>query len=310
MSVRTMAAVWAAALLVVIGIGSVWQWAASRPPQPVFRDAAYADHAARTNVFDLYLPDPKFKRPPLVVWIHGGAWLSGDKGRPQSLRRLLDEGFAVAAINYRLSGAAVWPAQIEDVSAAIRMLRDNAPRLGFDGNRIGLFGASAGGHLASAAGLAYAFDPRARVQAVVNWYGPSDLSAMASDMAALGKVSRLGPNGTPTAPESLLIGSPVATSPDKALAASPLGFVQNLNVAPPPFLIMHGDQDDVVAPAQSARLHARLTEKFGEGISDYVLVVGGTHGKGAFTRIDVENRTIAFLKAKLAERPTALAQSR
>jgi acetyl esterase/lipase len=299
-SLRVMAVIWTTALTAVVGFGTALQSYSTQLPEPVFKDVPYASYASDANEFDLYLPDAKFKRPPLIVWIHGGAWRFGDKGRPQSLNRLLSEGFAVASINYRLSQEAIWPAQLEDVSAAIRMLRANADRLGFDGGRIALFGASAGGHLAASAGLAYAFDPTARVQAVVDYYGPSDLGAMGSDMAALGKISSLGPNGVANAPESLLIGGAVSANPDKALAASPTGFVQNLNVPPPPFLIMHGDQDEIVAPAQSARLHKRLSDKFGRGASDYVLVVGGTHGQGRFRNTIVENRMIAFLKAKLA----------
>jgi acetyl esterase/lipase len=293
---------WIAALAAIIGLGVLFNRYQNAAPQPTLHHVEYANLHAMRNRFDLYLPDGANKRPPLIVWIHGGAWREGNKDHPIYLRRFLKEGFAVASINYRLSQDAIWPAQLEDVGAAIRMLRSNAERLGFDGNRVALFGASAGGHLAASAGLAYAFDPQGRVQAVVDWYGPTDLAEMGADMAAYGKVSKLGPNGVATSPESLLIGAEVAKSKDKAIAASPTGFVSGLKVPPPPFLIMHGDADDYVAPAQSLRLHKALTDKFGKGASDYVLIHGGTHGKGAFLKPAVEDRVVLFLKATLALR--------
>ncbi len=290
---------WVAALLAIIGLGVVYNNAQTRPPQPTLHHVEYGNLHPMRNRFDLYLPDAAKQRPPLIIWIHGGAWREGNKDHPIYLRRFLKEGFAVASINYRLSGDAIWPAQLEDVGAAIRMLRGNADRLGFDGNRIALFGASAGGHLAASAGLAYAFDNRAKVQAVVDWYGPTDLSQMGADMTALGKVSTLGPNGTPTSPESLLIGTEVAKNKGKAIAASPTGFIAGMKVQPPPFLIMHGDADQIVAPAQSQRLHKMLTDKFGNGVSDYVPIHRGTHGKGAFLKPAVEERVVLFLKATL-----------
>jgi acetyl esterase/lipase len=287
---------WIGALAAIIGGGVLYNRALASPPLPILHHVEYANLHQMRNRFDLYLPtNTNGVRPPLVVWIHGGSWRNGNKDAPPYVQRFLTEGFAVASINYRLSSDAIWPAQLEDVGAAIRMLRGNADRLGFDGGRIAVFGASAGGHLAASAGLAYAFDPKARVQAVVDWYGPTDLAEMQADMAAFGKASQ----PSSTAPESLLIGAEVSKNKDRAIAASPIGFVRGLKVAPPPFLIMHGDADEVVAPAQSMRLHKALTDKFGAGTSDYVLVHGGTHGKGTFLKPAAEERVIAFLKATL-----------
>jgi acetyl esterase/lipase len=215
----------------------------------------------------------------------------------------LREGFAVASINYRLSPEAKWPAQLEDVGGAIRMLRGNGGRLGYDGSRIALFGASAGGHLASTAGLAFANDPTARVTAIVNWYGPTDLSRMDADMAALGRKPVGGPAADPKSMASQLIGQSVTSAPQKAFEAGPMSYLDNLTAPPPPFLILHGDADDRVAPAQSARLHKALTDRYGKPAAQYVLIHGAGHGIKGYERHAAEDRTVAFLKRAFCLKP-------
>jgi acetyl esterase/lipase len=289
----------AAALVSIIGAGTLFQASEARAPLPVFKDIEYANFSPERNKLDLYLPDSKFANPPLVVWIHGGGWREGDKDFPVAAKRLLKEGFAVASINYRLSQQAKWPAQLEDVGAAIRMLRGNGGRLGYDGSRIALFGASAGGHLAATAGLAFSANPTARVSAVVDWYGPTDLTRLDADMAALGRTSKAGPAAEVSSSASQLIGVSVAKAPSQAFAASPASYVATAKVAPPPYLIMHGDADDYVAPAQSARFHKQLTTQFGKDSAAYILVHGGTHGKGGFEGPAVQTRVVNFLKATL-----------
>ncbi len=290
---------WLATLAAIIGLGLVHHKTVAAPTQPVFTDIDYAAFDPARNTLDLYLPPKAKGRPPVVVWIHGGGWREGNKDLPVAAKRLLAEGFAVASINYRLSQHAPWPAQLEDVASAIRMLRGNGGRLGYDGSRIALFGASAGGHLAATAALAFAHDPTARVNAVVDWYGPTDLLQIDADLAALGRKSPLGPAAHPQSPVSQLIGAPLASAPDKAKAASPMTYVDGLAKPPPPFLIMHGDADDVIPAIQSARLHRALTEKFGDNAANYILIHGGTHGKGGFERRAAEDQVIRFLKAKL-----------
>lgn len=288
---------WTLALGAIVGGGTLYGRQSTAVPTPVFSNIDYANFDAQRNALDLYLPEKAKEPPPLVVWIHGGGWSEGDKEFPLAVRRFLNEGFAVASINYRLSGQAKWPAQLEDVASAIRMLRGNGDRLGYDGRRIALFGASAGGHLAATAGLAFAADPITRPTAVVNWYGPTDLTKLDFDMAALGRTSAFGRAVDPKSPPSRLIGASVALAPDKAFAASPVSYIEGLKQAPPPFLIMHGDDDAYVAPAQSARLHKMINAKFGRGTARYVLVHGGTHGGGGFDRQATENEVVKFLHA-------------
>src|SRR5262249_6673062 len=132
---------------------------------------------------DLFVPTGD-KKPPLVVYIHGGSWLRGSRKKPP-VHWLTEEGFALASISYRFSDRAVFPAQIHDVKAAVRWLRANQDKYGYDASRIGVCGTSAGGHLAvllSTSGgvkelegtIGGNLQQSSRVQAVVDWYGPAD----------------------------------------------------------------------------------------------------------------------------------------
>src|SRR5574338_458156 len=132
---------------------------------------------------DLYLP-ANARNAPLVIWIHGGGWADGDKDNPPGLS-LLKHGYALASVEYRLTDRAPFPAQIHDVKAAVRFLRANAARFGLDPERFGAWGESAGGHLAALLGTTSVRGElegdegvtgvSSRVQAVCDWYGPTDL---------------------------------------------------------------------------------------------------------------------------------------
>src|SRR5262249_38247477 len=144
------------------------------------RDLRYGPHQER-NTLDLYVP--KSDTPlPLVIWVHGGGWQDGNNPAMQ----LLKSGYAVASINYRLSQHAVFPAQIEDCKAAVRLLRANAKKYNLNPDAFGAWGASAGGHLVALLGtsgevkelegeVGESKDTSSRVQAVVDFYGPTDL---------------------------------------------------------------------------------------------------------------------------------------
>ena len=139
------------------------------------------------NRLDLYLPEKVKGRLPVVVWIHGGAWMEGSKDDCPAVP-FAAEGCAVASINYRLSQHAIFPAQIQDCKAAIRWLRANADKYHLDPDHIGVWGASAGGHLVALLGTTAAvkefegrggnLDQSSRVQCVLDWYGPSELTMM------------------------------------------------------------------------------------------------------------------------------------
>jgi len=242
----------------------------------VLKDLAYVPGGHERQKLDLYLP-PTGSRWPLVVAIHGGAFRMGSK-ESEPAGAFVARGFAVAAINYRLSQHAVFPAQIEDCKAAVRWLRANAAEHGFDPARIASYGGSAGGHLAALLGTAgdvKAFDVGAnpgvssRVQAVVDFFGPTDFLQMdAHRVSAQAMV-----HDTPDSPESQLVGGPIRDNPDEVARANPVTYV---TADDPPFLIVHGDADLLVPHHQSEILEAAL-RKAGVRVR-LVTIPGGPHG--------------------------------
>ena len=225
---------------------------------------------------DVYLPEGSSGPCPAIIWIHGGGWRSGNRELAPDLRRFFAErGFAMVAIDYRLSRAAVFPAQIEDVRTAIRWLRSVAPAYGIDAKRVGLWGASAGGHLAALAALAPldCFRPPGAlypdhdnaIQAVAIGYAPIDFLQLDAHRPPSGTRSDdpeslllPDPDLPSTAAhsyESLLLGAPIATCPDRVRAANPIAYRDGASV---PFLILHGLADTTVPPHQSELLYDAL----------------------------------------------------
>lgn len=217
------------------------------PPEKlgtVERDIEYANINGYSLKLDMYYPKSAKTAVPAVIYVHGGGWTSGDKAgmRKEDLSALLDRGYLVASINYRLAPQYKFPAQIEDVKQAVRFLRANASRFGLDPTRIGAWGGSAGGHLVALLGTCddadfstgpYVFSVSGRVQAVVDWFGPADLV----NMAQPNLIAQVFGN------EAVL------------KSASPITYVSSDD---PPFLIMHGDQDKTVPLSQSETLYQKL----------------------------------------------------
>jgi acetyl esterase/lipase len=261
-----------------------------QPKQPtafrltaVHRNLSYVVNGHEKQRLDLYLPSPpavrtwekppadgyKDERIPLIIWIHGGAFFVGSKDDTVPLE-LLAEGYAIASIDYRLSGAAKFPAQIEDCKAAVRWLRANAAKYALDTERFSVFGESAGGYLAAMLGTTgdvKEFDVgdnleySSRVQAVVDFYGPTDFlqNAFAVD--------------NPKSPEAQLIGGAIQENRDKAAKANPISFVTKDDAA---FLIVHGSADKSVPYNQSELLEAAL-KNAGVPVSLHT-VKDGAHG--------------------------------
>ncbi len=241
----------------------------------VLRDLAYVANGHPRQKLDLYLPK-NATNAPLIVWVHGGAWKQGDKDRTPA-QIFVEEGYAVASINYRLSQHAVFPAQIEDCKAAIRWLRVHAKDHGYNPDRIAAWGSSAGGHLVALLGTSgdvKEFDTGAnpgvssRVQAVVDFFGPTDFTQM-------GKFPSTIKHDAPDSPESELIGGAVQQNKAKAARANPITYV---TADDPPFLILHGDKDSTVPLNQSELLEAAL-KKAGVDVAFHV-VKGAGHGFG------------------------------
>ena len=211
----------------------------------------------RPLLLDLHRPDGPL--PALIVFLHGGGWRGGSRAgfgpafadwSPSPFLQLAAHGFAVASLDYRLSGEARFPAPLEDVAAGLGWLRAHAEHLGIDATRAVLWGESAGGHLAALLGLT---DPG--VRAVVDWYGPADLTTVAADAAA-GGISAVDP-GAPDSREALLLGVAPLSDPERARAASP---VTHVHADAPPFLLLHGTADRLVPTRQSERLAAALDD--------------------------------------------------
>ena len=242
----------------------------------VHRDLAYVTNGHERQKLDLYLPKDG-KNLPLVVMIHGGAFRMGSKEGENPVP-MLTEGYAVAAINYRLSQHAIWPAQIEDCKAAVRWLRANATKYNLDPNRFAAFGQSAGGHLATmlgVAGDAKQFEVgenlkfSSKVQAVADFFGPTDFLQMDEHRLPNGMV-----HNAADSPESQLVGGAIQENKDKAAGANPITYIGK---NAPPFLIVHGDADPLVPHHQSELLEAAL-KKAGVSVSFYT-VKGGGHGR-------------------------------
>jgi acetyl esterase/lipase len=264
-------------------------------------DLPYADTDNPKQKLDLFLPKDRRSTAPLpvVVYIHGGAWKRGDKVHSGS--RVLDlvssGDYAAVTVSYRLCDEAKWPAQIHDCKAVIRWVRGNAAKFGLNPERIGVWGNSAGGHLVSLLGTSGDVKelegdlgnfPRlsSRVSCVVNQWGPQDLTQPL--MFQDGKAVVEDPAVTD------LLGGPSTQKRAAALAASPVTHVTSDD---PPFLTLHGTEDQRVAFAHGERIHAALT---GAGVTSLLIpVVGGEHG---VTHPEIPERIRAFLDRYLAGR--------
>lgn len=216
---------------------------------------------ANGQKLDVHLPSDARENRPVVVFIHGGGWSRGDKREhARNFTFLPSKGIAVVAINYRLSREAKYPAAVEDCRAAVRWVREFGPRYKLDPERIGVFGLSAGGHLALLTGLLDE-DPThktsSRVKAVCAWYGPADFTkGHGKDGGFL-----------------RFIGGTIEQFPDKYREASP---VTHASKDDPPTLLIHGEQDDVVPVWQTENLHRAL--KACDVKVEFVPVKNGAHG--------------------------------
>ncbi|WP_077919311.1 alpha/beta hydrolase [Spirosoma sp. 209] len=256
---------------------------------------------------DIYLPETGEGPFPVIVAIHGGAFKMGDKADGQLTPMLegLKRGYAVVSINYRLSGEAIFPAQIQDVKRAIRFVRANARTYKLNPNKLATWGGSAGGHLAAMAGTTGTLtdfddpsDPNvnqpARVQAVVDWFGPIQFDQMDAQFRASGK-------GRPdhdaaNSPESALIGKPIQEAHDLVKRASPATYI---SPASPPFFIEHGTEDPLVPTEQSKLLAAALQDVLGPASVSLTLLEGAGHGGPQFNTPENLAKVFAFLDKHL-----------
>jgi acetyl esterase/lipase len=204
----------------------------------------------------------------VLVYVHGGSWINGDKAEGEGWRGMNEQGYLVVSLNYRMAADGKFPVMIEDVKCAVRYLRANSADYNIDPDRIGAIGASAGGHLVALLGTAdesagwdvgeYT-DQSSRVQAVVTMAGPADFTAKMTN--------------TLNSSIYYVFGKLAGSDDPINIAASPVTYI---SPDTPPFLIIHGDLDNIVPVEQAEILHARLTEA--SIPSQLVVVTGGGHG--------------------------------
>ncbi|WP_410875978.1 alpha/beta hydrolase fold domain-containing protein [Nocardia sp. A7] len=234
-------------------------------------------------LLDVVRPLPTARPLPAIVWVHGGGWrLQDRKASPDLVRHFAADGYVMVSLDYRLTPATVHPGQLFDVRHAVRWLRAHSTEFGIDPGSIGLWGSSAGGHLAALTGVHSEIarlpgeeetSVSSAVAAVVDGYGPADLPSMI-DLAG----ERLP--GEFDSPEAGLLGGPIRDNPDAAVSASP---ALQVNGAAPPFLIMHGLADNMVPYAQSVALYQALAARG----NDAILYLIEDFGHGFFNPGDV-----------------------
>jgi acetyl esterase/lipase len=246
------------------------------------------------HLLNIYFPAEKTKKTyPLVVFIHGGAWIYNDNYADlnymsNTVSGLLDAGYAVASIDYRFASEAPFPANLQDCNQAVNYLITNASEYSLDPKNIALMGFSAGGHLASMLALAnnakvknHFSDSKPKffpIKCVIDYYGPILLEMF--------------PNANnPSSPESKLLGATPISRPDLAQKASPLHYIDPTD---PPFLIIHGEKDDLVHPNQSMLLESWL--KINKVKTQLIIVKNAPHYGEMFDSPELKTQVLHFLK--------------
>jgi len=274
------------------------------PSVELIANIPYGKGGPRRLLLDVLRPQPRPAEPmPVLVYIHGGAFRAGHKedGLPWLLP-FAERGYFCASIAYRLSQEATFPAQIEDCKCAIRFMRAQALRFHIDPERIGVWGPSAGGHLSALVGTAadrFELEGRggwpfysSRVQAVCDWFGPTDFL----QMNAAGSEQD---HDAPDSPESELIGGPIQEHPDLVARANPITYITGDE---PPFLIMHGDRDPLVPHHQSVLLYDALVRAGARDITFHTLP-GAGHGGPHFDTPEARAMVAGFFDRRLMMTP-------
>jgi len=264
-----------------------------------YQNIPYANDTLQKHLLDIYV-SPTAKKPlPLVVWIHGGAWMLNDKYADMSymkntVKSFVDSGYALASINYRYSTDSVFPAQIRDCNEAIEFLYQHASGYNIDKNKIAVIGFSAGGHLASLLALSNnnhvktfnTIPAHFKIKLALDFYGPSDFIMLANNPdTAINNMRN---------PVSILLGALAVDRPDIAKQASPVTYIDKDD---PPFLIVQGEKDESVPNTQSKILHSWLTLN---GVkNDLIIVQNAPHFGEMFDADDIRKKVFEYLHAYL-----------
>jgi len=265
--------------------------------QSTTTDIEYARVGEHVLNLDLHLP--KEANPPLIVYVHGGAWRAGSKA-DVPIAKLLDHGYAIASVDYRLSTEAVFPAQVHDIKAAIRFLRAKSASFHINTQCIAIIGSSAGGHLAALVGVTNGhgelegkvgehLDQSCDVQCIVSLYGASNLQTILPQSTEFGLRMRV-----PAL--QLLLGGQPDEKPALAKLASP---VAHLDQADPPLLLIHGDVDPQMPPEQSQEF-AKAYEAMKLPVQ-LIMLPGSKHGGVEFYDAERTGIVVKFLAAHLRQ---------
>jgi len=273
-----------------------WSSIAAAETSHAMKDVVYATVGGKALALDLYLPAVQSPKPPLVVYVHGGAWTTGSKAQYPAF--LVEHGFAVASLDFRSSTEAPFPADIHDIKAGIRFLRAKASEFGYRVDRIAIIGASSGGHLATLVGVTNGnkelegtegdyLKESSDVQAVVSYFGASDLTTILAQSTPAGLAVR------EPALKRLLGDSPDA-APELARQASP---VFHVDAHSPPLFLLHGDQDTQMPVNQALELQS-VYESAGRPV-EVLFLHGVGHDGGPFFRDKPVERVVTFLEHQI-----------
>jgi acetyl esterase/lipase len=282
-----------------------------------FADLNYADDGQAYHTLDIYLPEKKAERYPVVIHVYGSAWFSNNGKGMADLATIckayLDAGYAVVTPNHRSSGDAHYPAQLHDMKAVVRFVRAHAAEYHFDTSFIATSGFSSGGHLSSLTAATSGtkqtkvgtvdidlegkvgnnLKESSAVNAAVDWSGPIDLQNMNCE----------GHETGPNPPEQVLLGEPLEGHEDLYASLSPISY---LNAGDPPTIIFHGTADNVVPCCQGKEFAKALRE---HGIvCQFYLVEGGGHGFNMYSEENLK-RAVSFLNRARVQQGSAKLES-
>ena len=298
------------ALLLLVPFAAFAQF--PTPVEPNWKDVNYAGDDLKAHNLDIYLPKTQQEAYKVIVAIYGSAWFAND-AKPFAFmslgQPLIDAGFAVVCINHRSSGDAKFPAQIQDVKAALRFIRAHAAEYKLDTSFVGITGFSSGGHLSALAGVTNGMKSRtegdttldlegaiggntnysSKVDAVVDWFGPVDMAHMENCETVKDAQS----------PEAALIGAAPADRPDLISLISPITYVALNSAQLPRFLVFHGDADNVVPHCQSVFFSEEL-KKAGR-LEEFITVPDGQHGPVTFNEQTFKRMVDFFQKEAVTQ---------
>ncbi|MEM8999045.1 MAG: alpha/beta hydrolase [Bacteroidota bacterium] len=266
-------------------------------------NVSYANDS-KAQQMDIFIPDGDGPSPTVIL-IHGGGFKTGDKKSENDLAKaLVSNGFVAIAVNYRLSGEAVFPAAVHDVKAAIRFIRANAKKYVVDPDKIATWGASAGGHLSAMMGTSAGDgfldgivgdhnNESAQIQACINWFGPINFATMIDDARQLGFDDRFN-----VTIESAYLGADATDPINMALVqrSNPTNYIDETD---PPFYVQAGSKDPLIPYLQSQNFADTLRKVLGDGKVNYELIENAKHGGSKFTDQENVAKIISFLDKHL-----------